>query len=126
MTAVAVGAKVIEKHFNLSNNKSIDSFFSTSDKDFKNMITNIRITESALGSGKIEISKSGMKNYNSRRSIYVSSDIKIGDKISDKNIKIVRPNYGLHPKYYNYLLNKKSKVNLKIGDRFKLEYVKIK
>jgi pseudaminic acid synthase len=126
LTAVAIGAKAIEKHFNLSNNKSVDSFFSTSEKEFKNMVTNIRLTESALGNGKIKISTSGMENYNSRRSIYVSNNIRIGDKISSKNIKIVRPNYGLHPKYYNYILNKKSKVNLKIGDRFKLEYVKIK
>ena len=38
LTAVAIGAKAIEKHFNLSNNKSVDSFFSTSEKEFKNMV----------------------------------------------------------------------------------------
>ena len=90
------------------------------------MVDNIRLAESALGSGKIEISKSSKENYNTRRSIYVSKNISKGEKITKHNIKIVRPGHGLHPKFYNYVLNKKSKINLKIGDRFKIKYVKKK
>ena len=90
------------------------------------MTENIRLAESSLGNGKIEISKSSKENYNSRRSIYVSKNIAKGEIITNKNIKIVRPNYGLHPKYFKYVLNKKSKVDLKVGDRFKLKYVKKK
>ena len=48
------------------------------------------------------------------------------DKGNENNIKIVRPSFGLHPKYYNFILNKKSKKKLQVGDRFKLEYVKKK
>ena len=88
------------------------------------MSENIRLAEASLGSGKIEISKSSKENYNTRRSIYVSKNIFNGDTISENNIKIVRPGHGLHPKFYNYVLNKKSNTNLKIGDRFKLKYVK--
>ena len=124
--AVAIGAKVIEKHFNLTNNKSVDSFFSTTEKEFKIMTDNIRLTEASLGNGKIEISKSSKDNFNSRRSIYVSKNIKKGETINEYNIKIVRPNHGLHPKFYKHVLNKKSNTNLKIGDRFKLKYVKKK
>jgi len=126
VSAVAIGAKLIEKHFNLTNNKSVDSFFSTNEKEFKKMTDNIRLIESSLGSGKIEISKSSKKNFNSRRSIYVSKNIEKGEIITNNNIKIVRPNYGLHPKFYNFILNKKSNTSLKIGDRFKLKYVKKK
>ena len=57
VSAVVMGAKVIEKHFNLSKNKSVDSFFSTNEKEFKIMVDNIRLAESCLGTGKIEISK---------------------------------------------------------------------
>ena len=124
MAAVVIGAKMIEKHFNLSNNRTVDSFFSSNEKEFKTMVDNIRLAESALGSGKIEISKSSKENYNTRRSIYVSKNISKGEKITKHNIKIVRPGHGLHPKFYNYILNKKSKINLKIGDRFKIKYVK--
>ena len=125
-SAVTMGAKVIEKHFNLSNNKSVDSFFSSTEKEFKIMTDNIRLTEASLGSGKIEISKSSKDNFNSRRSIYVSKNIEKGEVINEHNIKIVRPNHGLHPKFYKYVLNKISNTNLKIGDRFKLRYVKKK
>mgnify|MGYP001190073484 FL=1 len=124
VSAVVMGAKVIEKHFNLSRNKSVDSFFSTNEKEFKIMVDNIRLAESCLGNGKIKISKSSKDNFNSRRSIYVSKDIVKNETITKDNIKIVRPNLGLHPKFYKFVLNKRSNVNLKIGDRFKLKYVK--
>ena len=124
VSAVVMGAKLIEKHFNILNNKTVDSFFSSNEKEFKKMSENIRLAEASLGNGKIEISKSSKENYNTRRSIYVSKNISNGDTISEKNIKIVRPGHGLHPKFYNYVLNKKSNANLKIGDRFKLKYVK--
>ena len=90
------------------------------------MVNNIRLAEKSLGSGKLKISKSSKKNFNSRRSIYVSRLINKGDLITKQNIKIVRPHFGLHPKYYKFVLNKKSKKKLQVGERFKLEYVKKK
>lgn len=123
ISAVSLGAKVLEKHFNISNNKSVDSFFSTNEKDFKILIDSIRLAESTFGSGQIKISKSSLKNFNSRRSIYVSKDINEGELINRDNVKVVRPNYGLHPKYYNYIQKRKCKKNLKKGERFKLAYV---
>jgi pseudaminic acid synthase len=124
LTAVALGANAIEKHFNLSNNKSVDSFFSTNEKQFKEMVYYIRMTEEALGTGKIKISKESKINFNSRRSIYVSEDIKKNEVFSKFNIRVVRPNYGLDPKFYNSILGKKSTKNLKKGDRLKFEYAK--
>ena len=126
MVAVSLGAKIIEKHFNLSNNKSVDSFFSTNEKEFKKMTQNIRLTEESFGSGMIKISKSSSNNLNSKRSIYVAKNIKKNEIITKENIKIVRPSFGLHPKFYKYVLNKKSIKNLKKGERFKLQYVKKK
>lgn len=126
MSAVAVGAKIIEKHFNIKNNKSVDSFFSTNENDFNLMVKNIRLVEASLGNGKLKISKSSKKNINSRRSIYVSKKINKGELITSENVKIVRPAHGLHPKYFNYILNKKSNKSLMKGDRFKLDYIKKK
>ena len=87
------------------------------------MVEGIRSAELSFGNGKIEISKSSKENLNSRRSIYISQDIKKGERFSSKNIKIIRPGFGLHPKYYKFVLNKKSKNGLKIGDRMMLRYV---
>ena len=126
LSAVVIGANVIEKHFNLSKNKSVDSFFSTNEKDFKGMIQYIRLAEKTLGNGKLKISKSSMKNINSRRSIYISNDIKRGQKFNENNIKIVRPGFGLHPKFLKKVLGKKSKKNLKKGERLKITYVSTK
>ena len=67
-----------------------------------------------------------MLNYQSRRSIYVSKNIKKGELMSNDNIKIIRPHFGHHPKFYKFILNKRSNINLKIGERFKLDYVKKK
>ena len=88
------------------------------------MVQNIRLSESALGNDKININHKLIKNFNSRRSIYVSKEyLKGRNFFTEKNIKVVRPGYGLHPKYYKNILKKKSKINLKIGDRLKIKYV---
>lgn len=123
MAAVISGANVIEKHFNLSGNKSVDSFFSTNEKDFKTMVGNIRLAEQSMGSGNIKVSKSSKENFNSRRSIYISNNIKKGEFFTNKNIKIIRPGFGLHPKFFNNILGKKSKNNLTKGERLSLKHV---
>ena len=56
------------------------------------------------------------------RSIYAQKDIKIGDKFTNKNIKIIRPGYGLHPKFFKILLRKRSKKNIKFGSPIKRNY----
>lgn len=126
LSAVVMGANVIEKHFNLLKNKSIDSFFSTNEKDFEIMIKNIREAEKALGNGNIQLSKSSKKNLNSRRSIYISNDVQKGEIFTNKNIKIVRPGFGLHPKFFKQVLGKKSNKNLLRGDRLNLKHVSTK
>ena len=87
------------------------------------MIKEIRNVEVAIGNAKFKVSKSSKKNLNSRRSIYVSSKIRKGEKITLKNIKVVRPSFGLHPKFFKKVLGKKSNKTLNLGDRFKLEYI---
>ena len=124
LTSVALGASIVEKHFNLDDKKkTVDSFFSLGGLGFKEMIKEIRNVEATIGNAKFKISKSSKKNLNSRRSIYISSKIKKGEKITIKNIKVVRPSFGLHPKYFKKVLGKKINKSLNLGDRFKLEYI---
>ena len=61
-----------------------------------------------------------------RRSIFVSENIKKNDKISEKNIKVVRPAHGLHPIYKKYLIGKKLKFSLKKGTPLKLSHLDVK
>ena len=108
ISAVSLGACMVEKHFNLNDKKkTIDSFFSSSNIEFKNMIKDIRFTEKALGKYNYKLSKGSIANLKSKRSIYISKNIEKGAVISKENVKIVRPSLGLHPKFLKKLLVKK-------------------
>jgi len=125
MAATALGARVIEKHIILNKKlKSLDSFFSMDLKNFKKFVKNIRETSQALGKIDYKISKSSKKNLTGRKSLYVSKYVKKGDLFSENNIKSIRPSFGLHPKYYKKFLGKKSKKNLKKGDRLSFNLIK--
>jgi len=122
VAAVALGAKIIEKHFILhKDDKSVDGFFSLTPEEFGGMVNEVRVVEKALGKIDYSISPAAEKNLLAKRSLYVSKDIKKGDVISPENLKSVRPSYGLHPKYYEAVMGKVVCKNLQKGDRFQLE-----
>jgi pseudaminic acid synthase len=124
ITAVALGAVFIEKHFNLNDNKkTIDSFFSTKEDEFRNLIASIRKVEKIKGNFKYILSRSSKKNFKGRRSIYVSKEIKKNEIITQKNIKVVRPGTGLHPKFFRKILGRKSRKKLFLGERLSLKHI---
>ena len=108
VAAVALGASVIEKHFCLSREiDSADAAFSMEPQEFAAMVQDIRQAERAIGSVKYGPSAQELRSVAKRRSIFCSKDIKAGEKITVDNIKVVRPGNGLHPRYYEMLLNNK-------------------
>jgi len=123
LASVAMGAKVIEKHICLNKKNRVDGFFSLNIKEFKEMIDKIRNIELAFGKSKIIATSSKVKGG---RSIYFSKNLIKGDKVTEENIKVVRPSLGLHPKFYKNILGKVINTNIKKGDRVKLEYFKKK
>jgi len=127
IAAVALGAKIIEKHFVLSkNDKSVDSFFSLCPEEFKKMVDEVRVVEKALGIIDYTIPSSAKENIMALRSLYVTENIKKGDIVTSKNVKSVRPSYGLHPKHYENILGKTVSKDLNKGDRFELDFIDIK
>lgn len=116
VVSVALGAKVIEKHFILD--KSIggpDASFSLEPQEFKQMVDSVRDAEKALG--KVDYSMSEKKE-NSRllgRSLFVVKDIKAGEKFTEENVRSIRPGYGLPPKHYNEIINREAIINIKRG-----------
>lgn len=124
MTAVALGAEVVEKHFIID--RSIggpDSAFSMEAAEFKQMVENIRQVEKSLGKIAYPTDPSTIKGRDYCRSLYVAENIKAGDIITEKNVRSVRPGYGLHPKYLEQILGRKASKDLEIGTRFKLDYL---
>jgi pseudaminic acid synthase len=109
ITAVALGARVIEKHICLSKEiVTADSSFSLTPDEFKTMVENIRLCEETVGNVTFERSEREQKSSVFKRSIFAIKDIEIGDLLSEDNIGVIRPGYGLHPKHYDNLLGKKS------------------
>ena len=125
ISTVALGANIIEKHFNLDDKtKTVDSFFSVGEKFFGDMVQDIRDIEKSLGKVSYEISKKSKKSLKAKRSIYVTKDILKGNKIDKKNIKVIRPGYGLPPIYFKKILGRRVNNNLKRGDRMLLKNIK--
>jgi pseudaminic acid synthase len=125
VVSIALGAKVIEKHFILD--KSIggpDSSFSLEPHDFKQMVDSVRDAEKALG--KVDYSMNEKKK-NSRilgRSLFVVNDIKAGEAFTEENVRSIRPSNGLAPKFYNYVIDKTATTNIKRGTPLEWNHIK--
>jgi pseudaminic acid synthase len=116
ISAVCLGAKVIEKHFTLSRDSgSPDDAFSLIPIEFKQMVNSIRIVEKTLGNvlyGGVD-GEISMKKF--RRSLFFVKDLKIGDIIDSTNVKSIRPNNGIHTKYFWDILGKTVNQNITFG-----------
>lgn len=122
--AVALGAKIIEKHFILDRNMGgPDSDFSMEPSEFKQMVDSIRNVEKALGTVSYELSDKVKANREFSRSLFVVEDMKKGDIITEDNVRSIRPGFGLHPKYLNKILGKKVNKDLDKGIPFDLKYI---
>jgi pseudaminic acid synthase len=125
IVATAFGAKVIEKHFILD--RSIggpDASFSMNEKEFTEMVKAIREAESAIGEINYSLTLKQAKGKDFSRSLYIVEDMKKGDIITEKNVRSIRPGFGLHPKYLSSILGKVVTADLKRGDRFSFNNIK--
>lgn len=114
VAAVALGAKIIEKHFILDRNMGgPDSEFSMEPHEFKHMVDSIRNVEMALGKISYELSDKIKANKEFSRSLFVVKDIKKGEIITEDNVRSIRPSFGLAPKYLKNILGKPVKKDLK-------------
>ena len=121
IVATCFGAKIIEKHFILD--RSIggpDATFSMNEIEFTKMVNSIMETEIAIGKVKYELTEKQISSKNFDRSLYVVNDIKLGELITENNIRSIRPGHSLHPKYLPQILGKKAKKQFYKGDRIKL------
>lgn len=124
VVATALGAKVIEKHFILD--KSVggpDADFSLDVAEFTEMVSKVRDAEKLLGKVSYEISEKVKKNRKFARSLFVVDNVKTGDVLTEKNIRSIRPGYGLHPKHYNKILGKKFISNVNRGEPLTLQMI---
>lgn len=124
VTAVVLGARVIEKHFCLSRKiENPDASFSMEPEEFYKMVEDVRAAEKAVGNVVYGPTKQEQGSLAFRRSIFAVKDIKEGEKITKDNIRIIRPGYGALPKYYNEMLGKEALCNIECGTPMKFELI---
>lgn len=124
VAAVAMGALVIEKHFCLS--RAIgnpDSSFSMEPGEFQKMVEDIRTVERAIGTVHYGATEEEKENVIFRRSVFAVRDIRAGETLTEENIRVIRPGYGLKPKFYRQVLGEKAAVEIKRGTPIGEEYI---
>lgn len=123
IASVALGGKIIEKHFTLRRaDGGVDSAFSMEPSEMKQLVYESNQAFMALGIPQLSVQKAEEKNVFYKRSIYVAEDIKEGDLFSEKNLKVIRPGNGAHPKYYTRLIGNKAGKNYTKGTPFTFNY----
>lgn len=122
--AVALGAKVVEKHLTLSRGDGgADAAFSMEPAEFRTMVDNIRKIEKALGNVTYELTEKQEREREHSRSLFVAKDMKAGDVFTPENLRSVRPGCGLHTKHYEEILGKKITRDAKSGTPMSWELV---
>lgn len=116
VASVALGATFIEKHFTLSRAEGgVDSAFSMEPEEMKTLVIETKRAWEALGKIKYGPTKNEENSSKFRRSLYVAEDMKAGDVFTEQNLRVVRPGYGLEPKYYDVILGRKVNKDVKKG-----------
>jgi len=122
IAAIALGATVIEKHITLKRSDGgHDSAFSMEPSEFEQLVLEGNNAKLSLGNLEWKIMDSESESRRLRRSLYVVSDVLMGEELSPINIRAIRPGAGLKPKYFNEVIGRKFNKNLKAGTPLSLE-----
>ena len=116
IASVALGAKIIEKHFILDRKMGgPDAAFSMEPDEFRLMVDTVREVEKALGNVNYNLTEKTMKSREFSRSLFAVDDIKAGESFTKENVRSIRPGFGLHPRYYGQIIGKKARTDIKRG-----------
>ena len=116
LASVALGARVIEKHFTLSRaDGGVDAAFSLEPEEMRALVQESRRAWQALGEVSYGVKAQEQGSLVFRRSLYISQDLRAGDVLTPENLRAIRPGYGLPPKYYTTLLGKRLAKDVRKG-----------
>lgn len=120
----ALGANIIEKHFCISREiENPDASFSMTPEEFRDMVNAVRNVEKAKGIVQYGVEKQEESNIKFRRSLFVVEDVKAGEVFTEKNVRSIRPGYGMKPKFLPEVLGKYAAVDIKRGEPLKEEMI---
>lgn len=116
IASIALGATIVEKHFTLNRSEGgVDSTFSMEPAEFKQMVDECLVAWESLGRVTFDRTESEKKSMIFKRSLYFVENINEGEVFTEKNVRAIRPGYGLPTKYYHQILGKKAKQAIKRG-----------
>lgn len=122
IAAVALGARVIEKHFTIRRSDGgVDSTFSIEPVELKNLVVESERAFLSLGSVYYGVQEAEKKSLRFKRSVYVVKEVNSGELFTKDNLRVLRPGDGMPPKYYELLLGKVSRTNIQAGTPLKWE-----
>jgi pseudaminic acid synthase len=108
IAATALGASVIEKHFTLRRaDGGVDSTFSMEPQELRQLREETERAALSLGAVSYGPTEAEIKSLAFRRSLYICSDLKAGDSLTERSVRRVRPGYGLAPKYLGAVLGRR-------------------
>jgi len=125
VVATVFGAKIIEKHFILD--RSVggpDASFSMNELEFTEMVKAVREAEKAVGEINYDLTEKQIKGRDFSRSLYVVEAVKKDDVVTDKNVRSIRPGFGLHPKHYKEVLGSTFIRNIEKGTPLSFSLIK--
>jgi pseudaminic acid synthase len=116
IASVALGARIIEKHFILDRSMGgPDAFFSLEPDELKGLVDAVRATERAMGAPRFGVSEDEKASVAFRRSLFVARDVNEGDVLTCDDVRSVRPAYGIGPEHMPFVLGKKAARSVKMG-----------
>ena len=116
VAAVAHGASIIEKHFTISRSDGgVDSTFSLEPVEMKNLVIETKRAWESLGDIYYGPTEKEKESIIFRRSLYIAEDMKKGETLNEVNLRVIRPGNGLAPKYFDIMIGRKVKKDLKKG-----------
>jgi pseudaminic acid synthase len=116
VASIPLGARIIEKHFVLDRSiDSPDSSFSLTPEEFKSLVRDVRDTEKILGKVTYELTEKSKRSREHARSLFVVEDMKAGEIFTEKNVRSIRPAFGLHTRHLLEILGKQAKVDIEKG-----------
>lgn len=120
IASVAMGGSIIEKHFIIDrDNGGVDAAFSANKFEMEMLVRESIVASISRGGVNFQLSEAEALSKQFKRSIYAASRIKKGELFTKENIRIVRPGYGLHPRYFEALIGTKAKSDYEFADPIK-------
>lgn len=124
IASVALGSVLVEKHFTLNRGDGgVDSAFSLDPPELKLLLEESHRAFDSLGEVRYQLTATEKESVKFRRSLYVVRDVKKGDPFTEENLRVIRPGYGLSPKFLPLALGATAAIDLKRGTALNMKHL---